>query len=1777
MAIVKEILTQGANIKKVTQPFIVSTGKSVTKAQARALGIDVDVIAKYTALADTAHIFPLFNVENINVCKLDIRLYTIEHPDNDTQETLNIEITGVEVDSVIAQINAGLSASTTALVECTYRNNRLHLKAMDFGNYTIQKMEIIDSRGDPNKASVNDTSNVARLFNYFYPDKRGISSLGDLEQNPPREENTTSQSIGVSQGEPRSSESLNRNVAYASEQLDRIDQLVDSVSRQPEKVRIPLTLTADSVDLPVNYAANSPPKALISSWSGDLAFGNQGQPAAGDGKEPKRGGVLAESNYSVTVIALRGVSIAKSVAGQPSAAKVVNKDGQPFGLVSPDGVIRGGTKDTTVLDRGAVFPVNEEWKYVGHDVSLLAAYTQHVGANNAVFSSRHLNQDFKVAGDGPIVDGTSLHKFSDQVDHTGAIEFTLVDSVTIDLAQEVPGMFEGAIVRIVIPAFNDSAYLLVREWINSTRCIVSEIPKELANTGYYPSMRANLEDLASVNKVFFRRGPIVPDQEWSIVYRVGTGGYLRWLEDEDLYLEVDVISAPNAIDGKQTVRNFQTSTPIDIHADAIRKNSPTARRLEERVPVTLKGLLEAPMTGVSLKHATGAPFYDINILNPDLVNTVNSSNMPPLVRDQLGVKLIQQSTIDIERIVNEVGTNNPDVLLTDANFASTDPQYKDGIDEFLFNKFEISAGDTRYPIMRKLTLMFATGSLGTVSFSPSTLRLQSDADMFSDELLGLMFLLRPVSQANNQTDSILSVTITCIIDSKTAEIQYTGRDYELPSTHPAYDVFMYLLPRNRVAKGRHPAVNQSASPALSLEGLSVVSNRSDHSPTIEVTGDRPLEASSIGQSEILAPIKGQSNVSLAVKDLNGLEYIALNFTEDAAGITYDSLPAVVQTLASGNFDNLGGLISEGTLAFDEGLTTFHGINPQESAGHVKSFLYEIIMPVSSASSPAFPSVTIDSENVIVVVRDFGPNTAILGLLLPIPSWLTTEYTDSINVLRKMAIIGQIKVKQLYVSVNKDKTQIANPVLVGGLILDSFSVKSNNFSGSKVEVSTSGNKSSFVARPEFEAKSSIKSSVAFAGASASAELSTVHDYPDIHANDSATPVRANLVLGDGTGNGVAAQVSNTLDPADGTQDAVTDSLLSVSSGLFSASVHPGGFYGTSPESRAEDLGNNLTGFDHRELSGDLNVNHSTVKDLCRELDDMKQREFNMLKQLSYHAAMHHEALDMLRTAKSSIKQLRNVQYELIMSLIAVADVAKKRDSMSDPHTVRFGLQGLATSGGNKDLSKDLIHRLTKSALDAGHLVKSGLNNYNPTSHTPSQDLSDLVNTYGGVAPLFNNTHNTEPGWNNVDPIPLDYVRPGYNKITTSLGVIGSQTALDPSINLFPVTETSEAQHPLYTEATYAFRNVLNNGRENISWSDALEEFDLVQQHAVDAVTTDMKTLVSSVSPAFTLKPRAEHTDNIVNEMVAYVMGIGFWSVVSTGSIKKVSTDIAKSDAITSGWAFVTDAHRMVGPTQVALDSDSYCWSDNDSTSPEYIALMVAGILGTNANLYTDNYIRSQISNKRDLVFGVSEASTPTWTITIAPLLGFPSLYKDTVNVANDLKESYTTFDIAAEGDALFYTVDEDTHPVPVIPGIYDHGATGEKQIAIPVNYEDSSSMHQLSVIDAGAGEMAANNNLKVVYLRAWCVARRSTEALLLARLAELGYEANDPRVKVEFNAATSQFVAVRTKLGMSDLFNSMRASGLRPPAASGQLLFSFREYNSGVYLDTQGTRKRSNTY
>ena len=240
-------------------------------------------------------------------------------------------------------------------------------------------------------------------------------------------------------------------------------------------------------------------------------------------------------------------------------------------------------------------------------------------------------------------------------------------------------------------------------------------------------------------------------------------------------------------------------------------------------------------------------------------------------------------------------------------------------------------------------------------------------------------------------------------------------------------------------------------------------------------------------------------------------------------------------------------------------------------------------------------------------------------------------------------------------------------------------------------------------------------------------------------------------------------------------------------------------------------------------------------------------------------------------------------------------------------------------------------------------------------------------------------------------------------------------------------------------------------------------------------------------------------------------------------------------------------------------------------------MVAGIVGTNANLYTDNYIRSQISNKRDLVFGVSEASTPTWTITIAPLLGFPSLYKDTVNVANDLKESYATFDIAAEGDALFYTVDEDTHPVPVIPGIYDHGAAGEKLIAMPADYEDSSVMHQLGVIDAGAGEMAANNNLKVVYLRAWCVTRRPTEALLLARLAELGYEANDPRVKVEFNVATTQFVAVRTKLGMSDLFNSMRASGLRPPAASGQLLFSFREYNSGVYLDTQGTRKRSNTY
>jgi hypothetical protein len=66
------------------------------------------------------------------------------------------------------------------------------------------------------------------------------------------------------------------------------------------------------------------------------------------------------------------------------------------------------------------------------------------------------------------------------------------------------------------------------------------------------------------------------------------------------------------------------------------------------------------------------------------------------------------------------------------------------------------------------------------------------------------------------------------------------------------------------------------------------------------------------------------------------------------------------------------------------------------------------------------------------------------------------------------------------------------------------------------------------------------------------------------------------------------------------------------------------------------------------------------------------------------------------------------------------------------------------------------------------------------------------------------------------------------------------------------------------------------------------------------------------------------------------------------------------------------------------------------------------------------------------------------------------------------------------------------------------------------------------------------------------------------LLQLGFTENDPRVNII--ERDNEFVAIRTKLGMSDLLRQYYGNY----AGSGQINFSFREYNNGRYAKTDKT-------
>ena len=1788
MTTVKQIQTQGANIKRVTQPFIVSTGKSMTKAEARAQGVLVDNIAKYTNLTDTAVIFPLFTEENIDVCVLQIEVTTLsgnnipgQNPTPATQN-VSVEIRTVLVDSVIQEINAGLSGLAISEVTCSYRHNRIQILASDKVTprgvlHEIQELRILDSRGNPNTQSVSDLSNPVRLFNYFYPDGRAVSKIGDVESNPPREDYITPRSIGISQGEPRTSESLNRHLDFSAGKISDLSATTDRLLLNTKKVRIPLTITEDEFSIAVDYSASEQPAAIWHTWNGDfLSVGVQNNQFVqiGGNKRTRTGALLAEQDNNVTMLALRGIS-PSGINGYE--AKIVNVKGEHRGLISPDRMIRAPKTSASLSDRGIAFPENLKWRIVDDDIS--HAYSDDFVNNflNSPFNpnfnivSNIFGRTLAVNGD-LVIDIDEIQELNTSL-RDSPFTYTLVDSVTLDISEPVKARYPKALLNIE----GSDTYFIVREWINDTRCIISEINDALAAS--LNLIPANLSDLSASGNVVFHTGPIVNDQQWLFFIVNNTGGHLRWLEEEQLYLEIDVHECPSEINGLPVLTDFVDGPTYTTQNSLIRASGIYDRLGEEQSAITLKSIHESTPFDVSIGKASGGPIQKLDLLPYTLLQTIRSSNKAAVARDPFGLTLNQLEDSADDTITANIGPFDPDVNLSDARLESTDPLFADGIDQFLFEKFLITKEDVRYSGMRRLTLLFSSGVLGNATFYPEKLELISTEDIFKEEHVGLFLFLSSIGR------QAPIVCITGIIDGKICEVSYLTQDREAEPSDLPFEVQLDIAPRKEILTGRLGGTK----PALTIEGIGSLGGNVEESPALKIRGRRTLE-STYYHGDILSELLGNADFgrTLSVMSINGQNYLNVYFSPTFNSISYSDLPVGFKVNGEENFGSIAGLVKKGDVDTDDGYPELHsGENPSTSDTHVIPRVYKICQAQSS-SLKQHANIEVDSSRVILVVDRNNPNLA-YGIQIPIPDFLVT--TAGVN-NQLVAIVGEIRVFGCQISLNYDETNLENLSSHNAKVLNNMTVVSAASPYAKTEINSTGIKHHGLNRPELASESSIVTSVSSNSTTTHATLKVKHDYPPLDNPDSDTDVSSELFLGDGSGSGVAAQTANTLRVDDDSLFLNTESLLSVSNPDFATSVHPGGFFGTSPSSRGEDIGpNELTGFDHRELSGDLSVSQSTVTELAKELDEMKEREFSILKQLSYHAAMHHEALDMLRTAKSSIKMLRNVQYELIMSLIAVADLAKKRDDASDTNTVRFGLRSIAGTDQNGDqiLDRDLMHRLTRASLQAGHLINSGLLNFDPTSIVPGTDLSALLAGTTGFAPLYENTHTSSPGWDSVDAIPLDYRRPGYNKIVTRNGntLIGSQEGLDPRNTLVPVTNTGEGAHPLYTLATSAlYRNKQNVGRENISWSDALEEFSLVQLQAVNTVTEELKSMVVSISPGFSVKARASGIDNVVNEVVSYVMGIGYWSLITTGTVNTLSTDLDKSTPITSGWSFILDAHRMVGPNQVAMDSDVYCdsWSEN-SIDSHRSAMIDISSLNSNSPLYDDVFIRNQISNKRDLVFGVMELTSAndqfTWSVKMASYLGFSLLYKDAFQIStlntDYTKANYDTFEEASLGDALFYTVAEDERPAPVIPYIYNKNSSALGHLAtLPNNYLPNSGTGTRQALNTdNAAQMPTDESKRVVYLRAWCVARAQTEQLLLAKLNTLGYAEDDLRIKIEL--IDQDFVAVRTKIGISDLFKSLISDGLRAPAANGQLLFSFRGYNSGIYLDTQGTKKRSESY
>ena len=1776
MTDVKQIMMQGANIERVDNPFVVSTGRALTKAELRSRGVDVDGIAKYADLPETAHVFSTFSGDlDLNVCKLSIRVYLADESldDDDIIQDFNVDITSVTVGGLIEEIQTSLDLNNNLvdfLVEL--RNNRVQITARRAQSHIrVDALHILDSRGAASAESVNDLSNPERLFTYFSPDARAISRLGDPSPTPARGEFVTAQSVGVSQGEPRTSASLNRGLMKHSGIIDKASLLSGINSAAPRTVRIPLDVTGGAIDLTVDYTSSfdTPPKAV---WSSTYVPG-QAAPQPEE-PHPRLGGVYGvDLPNSVSVLALRGISIPPRSTPFTSA-KIVNAEGTPLGLISPDSRLRGSTlrPDRTDLDYGVPFITQaSRWRVI---------------KSNATVSDHPLVEDptpwstYFAWPDDPLIDESQFEILGEEAEF--ATGFTRIDEVTLELEAPAPYRYKWARVRLS----GSQRSFIVREWINERRVIISEIPDELQNSSYYPS-GADLDDLndPAVNTLFISRGMISMPQEWFYISVLGTSGPLAWINSEDLYLEIDVADPPASVnDGAEVIMDVRSSTSLASNNAEVRSASPTARRLEDRGEYTLKGAYESALGGMTLRHSVGGP-YDTETFNELLTRAharlVNGPHTR-IVSDAPGGITLQRFNDLNPTLVYEQAGQNITVDLSEATATTLSEDYADGIDEFLDDKFAVKRGDTRYRILRAITLRYASGTLSRrVTIHPETFSLTIELGVGPTGLLeGTGFLEEHVGLSLLVTDygvTPLLIMITSVETTRSAKFKFLDVSGVFSGMSSAV-VELKLAPYHLV----NGVSMRGESPSIIILGLRTLgaAERVATPAAIEIEGERPLESySSLG--DWMAQITPENRRTFRVIEYDNVKYAQVPLTQGAEPLSVRDLPSRLKVRESSRVTSLGGRIWRASgLSHPGDFPDFLLIGqPSTAGGHAVEFYLKVVAQGSS-SSLVYPPFKVESLDVITVIQDQGVENYIYGLLIPVPDYALTRVTvrgDETDVL----IAGNIETLKKRVSLNKTEAYIDNAYLDNPSALDTLNIyASTDATSPSLEVTVYRDYDEGTPRPSGTMGSRSENTSEFGGRRASSRIEARHEYQDRDDADDNVVIVSEMSLSGGQGEiGLTAGHRYTQER----DEYLT--LVTAYGGDESASVMKDGLYVTDPEARCEDVPDQeLTGFDHEHLSGDVAVNTANVKRLSEELDAMKQREFGMLRQLSLLSAAAHESLDMLRTANATIKSLRDVQYELSMTLLGVLDMRSNDFHFdNDNNSIRDFL--VLRSGAA--LQQNLPHRLIKALHLAGHAVMTDL----PYSNAPV--LGDLSTYFEGTSHTSASSHALSPTPEGgvtsrfEDDIPLKYERPGYSRVRTTDGfAIDQHEALDPISQILRPTTLLNAgsYYPLYVRATHEDRE--GTSRENVSWTSALNEKRAIIQEARDMAVSDFDGLVSYTSPLFSFRPRADSTvgaDVAPNAVCMYLMGVGYWSPSSIGHAREGTYLESKARPDASGWFFTTTSTRRVGPEQVSVTDNMLEYGRlndltfDDGTGPVtyrgYGALSrLTAISGHNAMLYSDPYILSKIEEGRDLIVGVARSpiTNNNWTVYRATLLGYPYLFQNSSFVAPAADtRNYLTLDEAKDGHHLFYTIEEDSHPLPVVPGLYidDTGSLSPNPpIHMPTSYDNSSTITGLY-----GPAPDTLDDFKIVYCRAWCVARADSEDELWQDLYAIGFFSRDDiRVSAK-ELADGTWAGIRTRLGMAEFIKELNYGHY---AAPGQVRFSFNEVEGGKYLNSAQAVKTS---